>query len=287
VNILAAPPEELLRDIQVRCSRTRELNGMTESALSPFRGMSVVRETLLALKNLFLPAFCRKCGIRILSEENLYFCADCWSSIELVREPKCPRCGRPHPIRVGFKPAESFVCAECSSQKQWVERTYAAGLHTGILRDAIHLLKYQRKRLLSEPLARLLFDAVAAKLDFESYDLLVPVPLHRKRQKERGYNQSELIGMHLCRLQTKVRLAPVVKRVKETPNFTLLGASERQNLIQKAFQVVAEADVRRKRILLLDDVVTTGATANECARTLRRRGAARVDVISLAVAGRL
>jgi competence protein ComFC len=260
---------------------------MTKSAVSPFRGMAVVQETLLALKNLFLPAFCRNCGIRILSEENLHFCADCWSSIELVQEPKCPRCGRPHPVRIGFEPAENFVCAECASQKQWVERTYAAGLHTGVLRDAIHLLKYQKKRLLAEPLARLLFAAVAAKLDFESYDLLVPVPLHRKRQKERGYNQSELVGMHLCRLQEEAKLAPVLKRVKDTPNFTLLGASERQSLIQKAFQVVAEADVRKKRILLLDDVVTTGATANECARTLRRKGATTVDVISLAVAGRL
>jgi len=246
-----------------------------------------MNDVLLALKNLFLPAFCRECRTRILTQKNLYFCDCCWSKIELVREPKCPRCGRPHPVRPGFEPAENFVCSDCSDQKQWVQHVIAAGLYTGVLRKAIHLLKYQRKRLLAVPLANLLFETIVAKLQLESYDMLVPVPLHQRRVKERGFNQTELLGAHLCRLQNKVALAPVLQRVKNTPSLSMLKAPERKGLIRKAFQVIPDANLTGKRVLLIDDVVTTGATSNECAKTLQKKGAATVDVIALALVGRL
>lgn len=248
---------------------------------------SIADKAILAVKNLFLPAFCRKCGKRILTEENLYFCIGCWATIELVRDPKCPRCGRPHPGRIGFEPVDNFVCSDCSKRKLRVDRTFAAGLYVGVLRDAIHLLKYGKKRMLAGPLAQLLFEACVANVDFGSYDMLVPVPLHWNRLRERGFNQSRLIGGHLCRLHGALSLAPVLERVKDTPSFSMLGASERRDLIQKAFQVDARADVATKRILLIDDVVTTGATSNECAKILKKKGAAVVDVIALAVVGRL
>jgi ComF family protein len=190
-------------------------------------------------------------------------------------------------VRVGFEETGDFICSDCSGEEQWVERTFAAGLHAGILRDAIHLFKYQKKALLAKPLARLLFAATMVKLDLHSYDMLAPVPLHRKRLKERGYNQSELLGTHLCGLQKEVGFQPVLRRVKNTPSFSMLKAPERRLLIQKAFEVAPGADVKKKRILLIDDVVTTGATTNECAKTLRKKGAASVHVIALAVVGRL
>ncbi len=246
-----------------------------------------MNDVFLALKNLFLPAFCRECGIRILTEENLYFCADCWAKIEFIREPKCPRCGRPHPRRVGFEPVENYICSDCSGQKQWVDQVHAAGLHTGVLRTAIHLLKYRKKRQLAAPLANLLFERVLARVDLESYDALVPVPLHHKRQRERGYNQTELVGVQLCRLQNKLGMEPLLRRVINTPSFSMLGGEERRSLIRKAFAVVPGADIRGKRILLIDDVVTTGATSNECAKTLRKKGAEKIDVVALALVGRL
>ena len=247
----------------------------------------VGNDFLLGLKNLFLPAFCRKCGVRILTEENLYFCQSCWGTIDLVHEPKCPRCGRPHPRRVGFEPIESFVCSECFTQKLWVGDTHAAGLHAGVLRDAIHLLKYRRKRLVAAPLARLLLEHVLEEIDLESYDALVPVPLHRKRLKERGYNQSELVAEQLCLRLPELRLLSALKRSKDTPSFSMLGASERRDRIRNAFVPLPEADVKEKKILLIDDVVTTGATTNECARVLRKAGAETVDVVAVAVAKRL
>ena len=254
----------------------------TQSAAKLF-----ARDLSLGFKNLLLPAFCRRCGVRILTEENLYFCARCWATIELVREPKCPRCGRPHSWRVGFDPIENFECSECFAQKLWFETTSAAGLHDGVLRDAIHLLKYRRKRHIARPLAELLLEHVMEKIDLSSYDALVPVPLHRSRLKERGYNQSELIADCLCRELPEASLQPILRRVKDTPSFSRLGAQERRSQIRNAFQVVSGADVKKKRILLVDDVVTTAATTNECARVLRRAGAERVDVIAAAVARRL
>lgn len=247
----------------------------------------LAKDLALGLKNLFMPAFCRKCGTRILTEENLYFCDSCWATIELVREPKCPRCGKPHPRRVGFEPAESFVCSDCFGQKLWTENTHAAGLHTGVLRDAIHLLKYRRKRLIARPLADLLIDHVLPGIDIGLYNAIVPVPLHRNRLRERGYNQSDLIANCICSRPTAPDASGILIRVKDTPGFSMLGARERHEHIKKAFRLIPGADVKKKKILLVDDVVTTGATTNECARVLRRAGARRIDVIAVAVARRL
>lgn len=241
----------------------------------------------LGFKNLFLPAFCRKCGVRILTEENIYFCTDCWSTIEIAGEPKCPRCGKPHSVRVGFDDIYNFVCSECASQKLWVRNTYAAGIHAGVLRDAIHLLKFGRKRLIAQPLGQLLHDRAIPDIDVKSYDFLTAVPLHRNRRRERGYNQSELIAEHVCGSLPDAKCEPLLRRVKDTPNFSRLGANERREWIKKAFRALPEAEVKKKRILLIDDVVTTGATTNECARVLRRAGAERVDVLAVAVAKRL
>jgi len=244
-------------------------------------------ELPLGLKNLFLPAFCRKCGVRILTEENLYFCRDCWATVETVGDPKCPCCGKPHSVRVGFDEIYNFVCSECAARKTWVTHTYAAGIHVGVLRDAIHLLKFGRKRLMARPLAQLLIEHALPEIDIGSYDFFTPVPLHRKRLGERGFNQSVLIAERIREEVDGLSCETLVARVKDTPSFSRLGAAERREWIKKAFRLVSDAEVKKKRILLIDDVVTTGATTNECARVLRRGGAERVDVLAVAVARRL
>ncbi len=241
----------------------------------------------LGLKNLFLPAFCRKCGVRILAEENLYFCKDCWATIEMVGDPKCPHCGRPHSVRVGFDSVSNFVCSECAAQKLWVDNTYAAGIHADVLRDAIHLLKFGRRRLMAQPLAELLVKHSLSGIDAGSYDFATAVPLHWNRRKERGYNQSELIAEYVCEKLPEVKYKALLRRVKDTPSFSRLGAGERRKWVKKAFSLIPGVKVKKKRILLIDDVVTTGATTNECARVLRRAGAERVDVLTVAIAKRL
>jgi ComF family protein len=188
---------------------------------------------------------------------------------------------------VGFEPVENFECSECFAQKLWLNRTFAAGLYSGVLRDAIHLLKYRRKRFIARPLGRLLRGCLAGEMDIDSYDLLVPVPLHRNRLKERGYNQSELIADSLCDEPFRINRQSLLKRVKDTPSFSRLGARERRKQIRNAFLLIPENNVKGSRILLIDDVVTTMATTNECARILRKAGAACVDVIAVAVARRL
>jgi ComF family protein len=247
----------------------------------------LAKELTLGLKNLFLPAFCRKCGVRILTEDNLYFCGECWATITLIADPRCPRCGRPHSIRVGFDDIDNFECSECAAQKLWVTNTYAAGIHDGALRDAIHLLKFSRKRLIARPLAQLALEHTLSGIDAHLYDFITAVPLHRNRLRERGYNQSELIAEHVGAEFPNAECTGLLMRVKDTPNFSRLGASERRGWIRKAFHTLPGIDVKKKRILLVDDVVTTGATTNECARVLRRAGADRVDVLAVALAKRL
>jgi ComF family protein len=133
----------------------------------------------------------------------------------------------------------------------------------------------------------LLLDHVVGERELESYDMVVPVPLHRNRLKERGYNQSELIADVVCGEFPQVKIQSILRRTKDTPSFSMLGAQERRNQIRNAFQLIPGTDVKKRKILLIDDVVTTTATTNECARTLRRAGAESIDVLALAVARRL
>jgi ComF family protein len=247
----------------------------------------IAADLTLGLKNLLLPAFCTKCSVRILDEDNLFFCGDCWSEVEFVRDPKCPRCGRPHSIRVGFDSIENFVCSECISQKAWVSNTHAAGIYSGVLRDAIHLLKFGRRRLVARPLGDLLVERVLPGIDAASYDIVTTVPLHKKRFKERGYNQSGLICERVLAGGPLLKHEALLGRVKETPAFTALRGVERRGLIKNAFRLLAGRQVKDKKILLIDDVVTTGATSNECARMLKKAGADRVDVLAVAVTKRL
>ncbi len=284
VTRLAAPAGAALNLI-VACRGSVMAVAVSDRARSVARFLAT--DLPLGLKNLFLPAFCRNCGVRILTEENLYFCDDCWSKIELVEDPKCPRCGRPHSARVGFDAVYNFVCSECAAQKLRITNTYAAGIHADTLRDAIHLLKFGRKSHVARPLGRLLIERALPGMDAGSYDLLIAVPLHRNRQRERGYNQSELIAEQVGDAFPNADIKIALRRVKDTPSFSMLGARERKKLIKKAFRTLPGVDVRKKRVLLVDDVVTTGATTNECARVLRRAGAERVDVLTVAVAKRL
>lgn len=190
-------------------------------------------------------------------------------------EPRCPRCGLPY-----AKGSAAHLCGPCLREEYPFSRHLSYGLYEGPLREAIHRFKYGRDLTLEGPLGELALAALK-EMGPPHPHLLVPIPLTKGRLKERGFNQSLLIARHLSR-RTGIPLLPLLVKVRETPSQTSLGPRDRRNNLKGAFALRDPFPLDGKRVLLVDDVFTTGATLSEAARTLLRAGASEVMALTLA-----
>ena len=238
----------------------------------------------LAVKNVFLPIFCNSCGIQLLTEDNGFFCPQCWEQSPRIERPFCTLCGRPHEVGTIGAMLSGFPCAQCRTHPlPHVGRIWAPAVYDGALAQAVKLLKFHGK----ERLARLLAEEMAAfaekELPLEDYHLLVPVPLHRVRLRERGFNQSKLLAAALLPLFPQAALSEALYRIRPTRVQSRLKGKDRIDSVKGAFAVEGNT-CHGLNALLIDDVVTTGGTASECARALQRAGASRVDVFAAALA---
>ena len=166
-------------------------------------------------------------------------------------------------------------CALCRSGLRGFDAAYSFGAYEGVLRELIHLYKYGKVRTLALPLSGLLVRALPRD---ETFDAAVPVPLYWRRRLQRGFNQAELLARGLSR-RTGIPVVTALGRVRPTPNQAGLSTSARRQNVAKAFRA---RDVQGKRILLIDDVMTTGATAASCALALKQAGARRVALLTVA-----
>jgi ComF family protein len=179
------------------------------------------------------------------------------------------------PFENSFPLDEAGRCALCRSGLRGFDAAYSFGAYEGVLRDLIHLLKYGRVRTLAGPLSGLLAQALPRD---EVFDATVPVPLYWLRRMKRGFNQSELLARGLAR-RTGIPMLKALGRVRPTPTQAGLSNSARRQNVAKAFR---SQSVQGKRILLIDDVMTTGATAAACALALKQAGARRVALLTVA-----
>ena len=217
------------------------------------------------LLDLLYPPRCPGCG-RI----GVTLCAECQSAIEPLSAPICVRCGRP---------AETEgLCTTCERTPSHLDRISATAVFAHPLREAIHELKYNNNRTLAQPLG----DRMAAFWQERRFaaDLIIPVPLHHSREAERGYNQAALLARVLGSATGVHVTEHVVARRKATRQQALLNAAERRENVKDAF--VCRGDVAGKRIVLVDDVCTTGSTLEACAQALKMAGAESVWAFTLA-----
>jgi ComF family protein len=192
--------------------------------------------------------------------------------------PFCETCSEPFEGSM----TSAFTCANCAHRTIYFDAAVAAYRGRGIVREIIHEFKYARQIHLRHLVAHWL----RAALDDErlrdiSFDLIVPVPLHPARQRERGFNQASLLA-ELLSAQTSMPSRPVLQRIRYTTTQTALDRSERMENLHNAFRLRKNADVRGLRVLLIDDVLTTGSTLSECARVLKRAGAISVHAATAA-----
>lgn len=158
----------------------------------------------------------------------------------------------------------------------------AAGIFDGTLREAIHALKFRARRALAAPLGALMADCAAADPQLRSAQVVVQVPLHRNRLRERGFNQSELLAREVAERMALPLTADLLIRCQVTQAQSGLALEDRKRNVRGAF--VASRQINGSTVLLVDDVISTGSTASECARALRQVGAARVVVLTAAIA---
>ncbi len=246
--------------------------------MAPFATPSFTGLARQALRFL-IPVDCAACGLALGDDPVPLFCARCWATIAPLTQPRCARCDRPFvsPVATEFSP--DHHCQTCLERPPSYTKAWTLYPYLPPLQDAIRLLKYNARPSLAEPLARLMLAALPPSL---SIDLIMPVPLHPRRLREREFNQALLLA---DRLRAALH-APVVYtnlvRVLPAAAQTSLSRKERLRNLRGAFAVRTPAEVAGKRIVLVDDVFTTGATVNECAKTLRKSGSGDVFVLTLA-----
>jgi len=227
-----------------------------------------------AVLSVFLAPGCAACDTLLDEPTRGPVCQACWQTIHPFIPPLCDVCGDPlRSWRVITD--ESVACRRCTQTKHQVSQSRAIGEYDGSLRAIVHALKYDGRRSVARPLADLLAqhgDAVLA-----GADLVVPVPLHRSRKRARGFNQAAEIARHL-----PVASAEVLKRVRATVSQTDLPAAERHANVRNVFSKRRRADVNGLVVVLVDDVSTTGATLDSCARVLMESGAREVRALTAA-----
>jgi len=275
-----------LRGWQTPASRTRFCwyNSSMSGQVSTSSGVS---EWSLTLKNVFFPIFCQQCALRLLTDENGYFCPTCWESSPRIERPFCPICGKPHRAGVGLGTRSNFRCGPCSTaaKPKPYDRALGAARYDAAVRMAIKLLKFNDKPRLCRPLGELMREQAELELECDHYDCLVPVPLHRVRRRDRGFNQSELLAREILPAFPNAVLDNSLARLRPTyVQSRLQTEKERRDSVRGAFGLVDGQNLKGKAVLLIDDVVTTGATIEECATVLKKGGASVVDVLAAALA---
>lgn len=219
--------------------------------------------------DLIFPSVCPVCGNDSDSHAHNPVCAACWKGINPHSGPECLICGLPVSSDVALR------CGSCLEKPPYFSRIIYYGIYDGTLRKAIHLLKFKGIKRLARPMAGLL-----SGLPIPAADGIVPVPLHSARLRDREFNQTALIGRHLSRFTGMPLLLDVLKKKRETPPQTDVTGKERLKNVKDSFTVTK--DVTGLRIVIVDDVITTGATVDECARVLIKAGAESVFVVALA-----
>jgi len=234
-----------------------------------------LRHAIKAITDLILPPRCLSCGE--MTEAVGGLCAPCFSDVKFITAPLCDQCGLPleHKAIIGVE-----NCVSCLRDAPVFGRARAVYLYEGVSRRLVLGFKHYDRTDAAQAFAAWLIRAGRELL--EDADVLIPVPLHRQRLFERTYNQAALLARFVAAGSKVTCMPDALERVKKTPSQGSLSRRRRKSNVHGAFALKAGADVEGLKVLLIDDVLTTGATANACAEALFEGGAVQVDVLTIA-----
>ena len=240
--------------------------------------VSAIRDIFLGLLDVLYPRHCFACDKSLHEEKNTYICESCLEIIETTEAKRCSKCG----LKLGSGiTSSSKGCPEGKNNKLRFEKCFFVSDNTEPVKTLIHQFKYKKHTCLATPLGYLLTNLLYQKTICE-IDFVVPVPLHWKKKQERGFNQSELMAKKICNELSIPISINNLHRVKNTLSQTQLSRIQRQKNVKSAFKVKNPEKFYQKNVLLVDDVLTTGMTASECAKSLENAGTNNVFLIALA-----
>jgi ComF family protein len=264
------------------------------------------------LLDLLFPPFCPVCRASLDDDRHGPLCGRCWLALERIGPPWCRCCGKPlfggrglditlalrqsmNAGSGGFGPGAEgqpkvdsrvgeggSLCGACRLHRPAYSYARAAARYDAVVREALHVFKFRGRRSLAGPLGDLLADGVEQSLPLGRPDLLVPVPLHPRRARERGFNQALLLARRVGQAWERPVRGDVLLRIVATPSQTALAAPARRSNVRGAFRVRRPEAIAGRHVALVDDIVTTGATVSECARCLEESGAVAVGVLAVA-----
>jgi competence protein ComFC len=263
-------------------SRGRVLEGSRQGIGPTGRGIRKwLAQASDAFVSLLFPAGCRICDQMLTAASRVPICQECLASFEPLPYRKCEICGQPLP---GFGGVDepTPACPACQQRRYAFARARSFGIYNGALIRAILMLKFEEMQPLGSWFADKLAEMVRGEGEAMAADVVVPVPLHRDRERERGYNQAELIAKPLSR-RLKLPYGPVLLvRTRPRPDKQVLTLEEHWSSVRGAFATRPGSQVDKLRVLLVDDVLTTGATLDACSEALLKSGAK--SVVGLTVA---
>ena len=222
----------------------------------------------------------RKCPVcaKILSADNKYICPECFEKLKLVGEEACESCG----AALGL----SGICFNCEKDFSFDSNT-AFFEYNETMREIIHSIKYNKKAHKMVTVSNIMAEYASDKLEnHRDFDIIIPVPLHKKRYRKRGFNQAEILGEKIAEI-TGVKLeSDICIRTVDTAPQSLTGAGSRRRNVEGIFDLKPNIDVRNKKIILVDDIFTSGSTLNSMSNMLKEVGAETVVCVTLCISAR-
>ncbi len=226
----------------------------------------------------FYPEVCQLCGEERAGCAEGYVGSKCWQRVRFIRPPFCDRCGLPFEGDITTR----FECANCREMELHFRFARSAVVAKGPVLDVIHRYKYNQALWFEPFLADLLIREAVPELKKEKWDMIVPVPLHGAKEREREFNQAGRIALRLSRTLKVPLNEKLLKRIQPTATQTLLSKQQRAENVRRAFALRNGTRLIGEKIILVDDVFTTGATTSACARILKAAGAGEVCVWTVA-----
>lgn len=243
--------------------------------------MGMFRRLINAVTDILYPDTCISCKKNIKAKASIdnLLCVECWAKVKRNLPPFCYSCGR----HLDSYNLTKNICLSCTKNKLYFDRAFSPCVYEGVVKDLIHQFKYKNKDYLAPLLSKLMIEFIKEyDLPIDVIDFLIPVPLSATKMREREFNQARVLSEQISREFNKAVVSDNLLRVRNTRSQTELEDNERFLNVKGSFSLARIEDMKGKSLLLVDDVLTTGATASEAASVLKNAGANIVFVLTLA-----
>ncbi|NLK21800.1 MAG: ComF family protein [Epulopiscium sp.] len=226
--------------------------------------------------DIIYPPRCIFCKDIIPIQKEKGICEECKKNLSFVEGKTCQRCGKPIEKK-------RDTCLDCIKYPPEYEKGWAVFVYEGLIRDMMYRFKYGGYKEYARYLGHLMADKIRNEAPNEKFDLIIPIPIHPNRKKSRGYNQGEELAKTISKELNSPMDTSILIRTKETRPQSGLTIIERKNNIKNAFKIKINMDLKQMKILLVDDIYTTGATINSCAKLLKNKNAGKIYFVSLSI----